>query len=437
MVTRFNFTEDGISVALLPACRFRTTKQRPMKLSPIRPFPRSKQNEIELLILCARVSIEPEIAARILALVPQIQDWEYVVQAAIRHGVRPLLYQSLNKSCPQSIPPDVLNRLRRFFQANAKRNLFLTASLFKVLSKFESHNISAVPFKGPVLAESVYGDLYLRSFVDLDILVYARDAFKAFNLLVSLGYGPEVELSSRQVRPYVKTEYSIALFAEGGGVIIELHWDMTGRYLGAPFRLEHFSDRLEHIRLMGREVYQIPPEELLLYLCIHGSKDCWDKLELISSVAGLIRSCKDIDWVRVEELAGRMKCERILLLGLFLARDLFSVEPPEPILMKMKKNRAIREIASEIYGGLFPKEIGDLAKQAGSDFSYYHLRVRNSGLDKMLFVIRLVFRPSRQDWKQFPLSGRFAFLHYLLRPFRLISETMARSLKAIQLKQND
>ena len=401
-----------------------------MRLSPILPFPKSKQHEIELLILCARISIGPETTARINSIISQIQDWEYVVQAAIRHRVLPLLYQHLSRSFEQSVPEDVLKRLQRYYRANAERNLVVTAELLKVLSLFRNRGILAIPFKGPALAERVYGDLTLRSFVDIDILVYGQDASRAFDLLICHGYRPEVKIDSGQIRAYVKTEYSIALFAKGGGAIIELHWDMTGRYLGSPFRLEHFSDRLEQTRLAGKEVYQMPPEELLLYLCIHGSKDCWDKLESISSVAGLIRSCKDMDWVGVEELAKNMKCERILLLGLFLAWDLFAAEPPEPIRKKIEDNGAIKAMVNEIYGGLFPEEIGDLAGQARSDFSYYHLKVRDTGLDKALFVMRLVIRPSRQDWRRFPLSGRFAFLHYLLRPLRLMSEITAKSLRA-------
>lgn len=399
---------------------------------PIRPFPKSRQHEIELLILCTRISIGLETTARINAVISKIQDWEYVVQAAIRHGIILLLYQSLNKSCPQSTPPEVLNRLRRYYRANAERNLVITAELLKVLSCFRDKGILAVPFKGPALAERIYGDLTLRAFVDIDILVYEQDALRAFDLLIAHGYRPEVEIDSGQIRAYVKTEYSIALFGKGGGAIIELHWDMTGRYLNSPFRLAHFSDRLEQTGLAGKEVHQMPPEELLLYLCIHGSKDCWNKLESIRSVAGLIRSCKGMDWVRVAELAGRMRCERMLLLGLFLARDLFlawnlfAAEPPEPIRMKMQKDKAIREIAGEIHGRLFPEEIGDLEKQAGSDFSSYHLKVRDTGLDKVLFIMRLLFRPSRQDWRRFSLPRRIAFLHYLLRPLRLISGTMAK-----------
>ena len=90
--------------------------------------------------------------------------------------------------------------------------------------------------------------------------------------------------------------------------------------------------------------------------------------------------------------------------------------------MKIEKDRKIREIAGEIYGRLFPEETGDLAGEACSDFSCYHLKIRDTGLDKALFVTRLLLQPSRQDWRRFPLSGRFAFLLYLLRPARLTEE---------------
>jgi len=37
--------------------------------------------------------------------------------------------------------------------------------LLKLLDLFENHGIPAVPFKGPVLASSIYGDLSLRQFL--------------------------------------------------------------------------------------------------------------------------------------------------------------------------------------------------------------------------------------------------------------------------------
>ena len=42
---------------------------------------------------------------------------------------------------------------------NAARNVFLTNKLFEILNLFKEDNITALPFKAPVLAEAVYGDM--------------------------------------------------------------------------------------------------------------------------------------------------------------------------------------------------------------------------------------------------------------------------------------
>jgi hypothetical protein len=65
--------------------------------------------------------------------------------------------------------------LRARFEEIARKNLRFTAELIRILNCLESHGIAAIPFKGPTLAESVYGNLALREFSDLDILVRQSD----------------------------------------------------------------------------------------------------------------------------------------------------------------------------------------------------------------------------------------------------------------------
>jgi hypothetical protein len=124
----------------------------------------------ELLLYCAQTPIDSEIAERIRTLLQQDIDWAYLIQTAAQHGVMPLLYQSLNTTCPEAVPKANLAQLRNYFHTNAQRNLFLTKELLKLLTLFETHSIPAIPFKGPVLAVSAYGNLSLRQISDLDIL---------------------------------------------------------------------------------------------------------------------------------------------------------------------------------------------------------------------------------------------------------------------------
>ena len=67
-----------------------------------------------------------------------------------------------------------------------------------MLEDFENHGITAIPYKGPALALQVYGDLKLRSFVDLDVLVRRSDAARAGTLLAARGYRPHLQLSPAQ-----------------------------------------------------------------------------------------------------------------------------------------------------------------------------------------------------------------------------------------------
>jgi hypothetical protein len=101
----------------------------------------------------------------------------------------PLLYWSLNDIGSEAVPKAIWTQLPNYFHTNAQHNLFLTAELFKLVNLFEQHEIPVIPFKGPVFAVYAYGNLGLRQFSDLDILVDKRHFLIAQNLLLSEGYG--------------------------------------------------------------------------------------------------------------------------------------------------------------------------------------------------------------------------------------------------------
>lgn len=126
-------------------------------------------------------------------------DWQYLIKTALVHGVIPLLYANLQKFGVESVPEAALEQLRNYFRANVRHSFFLTSELLKLLEAFETHEIQAVPFKGPVLAGWVYGDVTLRQFTDLDIVVEKDNVFKAGQLITAQGYKASRELKSAAV----------------------------------------------------------------------------------------------------------------------------------------------------------------------------------------------------------------------------------------------
>ena len=127
--------------------------------------------EADLLIACARASLDPANRAWIIELIQADIDWGKLTALAGGHGMRALLYWHLNAISPVGIPPEFIADLERQYQNNAVRNLLRVRELGKLLAAFEAQGIPIIPYKGPVLAELAYGNLSLRQFADLDVLI--------------------------------------------------------------------------------------------------------------------------------------------------------------------------------------------------------------------------------------------------------------------------
>jgi hypothetical protein len=259
----------------------------------------------------------------------------------------------------------------------------------------------------------------MRQFCDLDILVHERDAFRARNLLKSCGYRPEIELNDSQFKSFLKTKNSTAFTSDDGSVEFDLHWEMIGGYSLFPFDLDSLKARLVPATLAGKKIYHFHPEDSLLYLCHHGSLNCWQYLEMISSIAELVRSHADIDWIQITNLAARLLCERILLLGLFLAHDLLGAPLPARVLEMLKNDARIPKLAREIYKNVFFNQADSVENGINPKFSLFHIKVRERLSEKFRYGLHLALNPTGQEWKLVSLPASLAFFHYFLRPIRL------------------
>jgi hypothetical protein len=159
--------------------------------------------EAELLLICARN--HPDVSrSRLEELLLDGPDWQYLLKAATRHGLLPLLYRTLIEARHQ-IPPAVLSDLRRSYLFNSQRNHILTNELLRLLERLEAEGITAIPFKGPVLAQELYGDVAFRMFTDLDVLVRRGDVLRAKEILISEGYRLEHTLTEAQERVFLRS----------------------------------------------------------------------------------------------------------------------------------------------------------------------------------------------------------------------------------------
>src|SRR6476660_7929140 len=85
--------------------------------------------EIEVLLQSSRMVVSSKGEERIRKLIQQEIDWDFLIRTAHYHRVLPLLYQTLCRIAPDSVPERTMTSLRKSFQANAQWNLFMSAEL--------------------------------------------------------------------------------------------------------------------------------------------------------------------------------------------------------------------------------------------------------------------------------------------------------------------
>jgi hypothetical protein len=384
--------------------------------------------EDELLLCCATTCSSPERVSRIRRLVQGEIDWAYLIRMARRHGVMPLLYWNLKEIHFETVPEGILKELCDEYRLNMIRNLFLTAKLFNLLDLFQANGISAIPYKGPTLSLLAYGDISLRHFGDLDFFVHRNDVLRAKQLLLSEGYRPEYVLSPDEEVAYLQHECEYNFFDDRSKILVELHWDIVQKYFSCHFDVNKLLDDLKPISLLNRQVMTLPPEQLLLILCLHnGAKHQWELLGWIADIAQLISIHKNMDWEEVMKQAAESSIERILFLGLYLAKDMLGAELPDEINKRLMNDKAIPSLAKEVCKRIFT-ETERLPGEA-ERFVFY-LRMRENFKDKMEYCFRRLFTSTEKDWSLIRLPAPLFPFYRFLRPFRLMKKFGVKALRA-------
>jgi hypothetical protein len=372
--------------------------------------------EAELLLACARTTIDAAGAARIERLLQRDLVWDDVIALARRHAVVPLLYTALQRGFAQMTPLAVLEALRAHYLAGAQQSMALTAELLRLLKLFDQAGIEVLPLKGPALAMLAYGNLSLRWSSDLDILVRPQDVPAAKSILVAQGYHSDPPMTERQEALRLRTHYVYAFVHEASSVCVELHYRFRPRYFVFDFSSEQLWSNLESVAVGGATLPHLAPADLLVFLCAHGANHCWERLAWICDIAELIRTQRQLDWEAAQRRARELGCERMLLLGLRLAHELLGAAIPEAILQRAGSERATRSLAESVRNNLFDPSFEAPGLFAGTLF---HLRARERWRDRVLYCLRLATVTTSEDWNLLPLPAPLAWVYSLIRPVRL------------------
>jgi hypothetical protein len=272
--------------------------------------------------------------------------WEQLLSLAEHHGVTPLVYEALREH-GDAVPSAILERLRRRYEDNARRNLRFTAELRRILDCLEAHAIDAIPYKGPVLAETVYGELGRREFSDLDIIVRPADVVRAREALKLLDYRPSLQLTNSQERAYVRSGYEYTFDGPAGANLLEIQWGIVPKFFAVDFSVEGFFERAAHVDLAGRKVKTLSAEDLLLALCVHAAKHVWIRLCWLRDVATVAQQ-PSVDWEFIGHRANELGIERILSVSLLLVSRRLRGRIPDAWQRKLQNDAHANQLCDRI-----------------------------------------------------------------------------------------
>ncbi len=380
--------------------------------------------EAHLLLACARTTLDPKVVEKIRGLLKHQLDWDYVLRKAREHRIMPLVCRSLD-AFPEAVPKEILHRLQSDFFAHARRNLFFTGELLKLLALMEEHGISAVPYKGPVLSASAYGNVVLRTFVDLDVLIHERDILRAKELLLSRGFQTlktQLTRAQEEARLRSRDQKDIVFVHPDLAIKVDLHWRIASLFL-FPLESGPLWQRLGTIGLGGASVSNFSAEDMLLILCVHGAKHSFKRLQWICDIAELIRANPNMDWNQVLKRAGNLRSVRMLSLGLLLASNLLDATIPREVRLTIESDPEVKSLAARILTLLFPASGGISLALTGR---YFHVSLKEGWGDRTRLRLRYylhklahALRPNVRDTHHLRLPAFLSFLYYVTRPIRL------------------
>jgi Uncharacterised nucleotidyltransferase len=371
--------------------------------------------ETALLLACARNRLDPETVERLKTITEEGEaDWILVVERAIAHGLTPLLAWNLARACSRSLPAELATALRNWLSENRARNLELAHELLNIVELLEKHNIPVIPIKGPVLAETLFGDLALRQSGDLDFLVPKQHVSRAVALCRSLGYQMQHSLGAGQDAAYRHYYADFELHRLNPEIMAEVHWDLMPRVMAVRFDIDGVWERAREIPFEGREVLSLSPEDYLIFLCVHGSKHLWYRVGWICDIHEFVRTQTAIDWMRCLECARNQGCERMVLLGLTLAESLLGTEIPGPVHDRMRGDVRAQQLAARIQANLFLDE-GRLPNVFEAFRPFLLLRER--WRDKLLYCWRQATTPRVNH---LGIASLPRFLWFLYVPIKIV-----------------
>ena len=293
-----------------------------------------------------------------------------------------------------------------------KENMLMTAELIKVMQLLERNGIKTIAFKGPTLAQLAYGDIALRQYSDLDILIEYSELQNAIDILQENNYILDKD-EKFKITKQNSIYHDVTLYSPSQ-ISIELHWQLFSNEFKTDFSVLDIDKNIQNIDISNHSLVSFRPEYLIIYLCIHGAKHNWERMEWLVDIDKLIQT-QILDWQYVLHLVETSNTQRIFFSTLHLVHTFFGT-PLEKSIQEHTQEKNIIKLSHQ-FQEVIQSNFYSLSDNA-KNLSHAQYKLLDGPKNKGFFILSL-FTPTEKDMQTIKLPKGLHFLYYFVRMYNL------------------
>jgi len=367
--------------------------------------------EDRLLLSVVKIHPTQDDLQQIDDLLPQITDWETFTRLLIAHGSGPLFYKKIPLLLnAQLIPLEVKAKLQQAYYRTLIRSTILYEAFRQIGEELQKNGISFIALKGIYLSEVVYGDIALRQFSDIDILIPEMLGKKTLAVLQNIGYKP---WEQHGIISNFVTEHSDFVHytpMQKGDISVEVHIKLHSQSNQYKLSIPDIWERAEDSNIHKQGVKVLSLEDLLMHLCIHADKHFTVghiQLKSFNDIVNLLDTLKSgFDWERFESMCLQYKCEKIVFKYFVLLVRYYQAYLPEKLFEKYACCLTIE--TEKLFIDYLHGESFEVNNKSAVPTHINSLRNMKSSKLFIIYLIEVLFPPKSfmmQKYNPQPLKG--------------------------------
>lgn len=204
-------------------------------------------------------------------------------------------------------------------------------------------------------------------------------------LLMKQGYDPAKDLSATEETEYIDTQMGYEFVHSGKNTVVEVHWALFYEIYAFDLTPEEIWSRFRRMSVADQSVRTLATEDLLIYLCAHGTKHRWSRLTWLADVGELVRNDGDIDWGVLIGRATELGSIRMVLLALYLSHTLLGSDLPSRIHTLIEKDNMVHRLAVQVVDEWLFMEQGS-TPSSEFDVFWFHVQERERWRDRWPYI---------------------------------------------------